>query len=89
MTATLRFWAAAREAAGTAEETVRAATLAEALDEVLRERGGAEAGGGPLARVLARSSVLVDGVQVGRADPSAVPLPDGAVVEILPPFAGG
>ena len=89
MTATLRFWAAAREAAGAAEETVRAATLAEALDEALRVRGGTEGGGAELSRVLARSSVLVDGVQVGRADPSAVPLPDGAVVEILPPFAGG
>ena len=89
MTATLRFWAAAREAAGAAEETVRAATLAEALAEALRVRGGAEGGGAELSRVLARSSVLVDGVQVGRTDPSAVQLPDGAVVEILPPFAGG
>jgi molybdopterin synthase sulfur carrier subunit len=39
--------------------------------------------------VLARSSLLLDGVQVGRADPRAVRLPEGAVVEVLPPFAGG
>ena len=89
MTATLRFWAAAREAAGAAEETVRAATLAEALAEAVRRRGGAQAGGAELDRVLARSSVLLDGIQVGRAERGSVPLPDGAVVEILPPFAGG
>lgn len=88
VTATLRFWAAAREAAGTAEETVRAATLAEALDEAVARRGGAAGGGAELERVLTRSSVLLDGVQVHPADRAAA-LPDGAVVEILPPFAGG
>jgi molybdopterin converting factor small subunit len=88
VTATLRFWAAAREAAGTAEETVRAATLAGALDEAVARRGGAGGGGAKLERVLTRSSVLLDGVQVRAADRS-VPLPEGAVVEILPPFAGG
>ena len=89
VTATLRFWAAAREAAGAAEETVGAATLAEALAEAVRRRGGENGDGAALRRVLDRSSVLLDGVQVGRADPGAVRLPDGAVVEILPPFAGG
>lgn len=89
MTATLRFWAAAREAAGAAEESVRAATLAEALDEAVRRRGGDQGGGAELRRVLARSSVLLDGVRVGRSDQASVPLPDGSVVEILPPFAGG
>jgi molybdopterin converting factor small subunit len=89
VTATLRFWAAAREAAGAAEETVRAATLAEALEEAVHRRGGPSGGGAELQRVLARSSVLLDGVQVGRSDPGSVELPDGAVIEILPPFAGG
>ena len=89
MTATLRFWAAAREAAGAAEETVGAATLAGALDEAVRRRGGERGGGAELVRVLARSSVLLDGVQIGRADPESVRLPEGAVIEILPPFAGG
>jgi molybdopterin converting factor small subunit len=88
VTATLRFWAAAREAAGAAEETVRAATLDGALDEAVRRRGGAQGGGAELQRVLARSSVLLDGVQVGRSRRS-VALPEGAVIEILPPFAGG
>jgi molybdopterin converting factor small subunit len=89
VTATLRFWAAAREAAGTAEESVEAATLAAALAEAVERRGGAEGGAAQLVRVLARCSVLVDGTQVGRSEPADVALPDGAVVEILPPFAGG
>ncbi len=89
MTATLRFWAAAREAAGAAEESVGAATLAGALDEAVRRRGGESGGGAELRRVLARCSVLLDGVQVGRANPESVRLPEGAVIEILPPFAGG
>ena len=89
MTATLRFWAAAREAAGAAEETVGAATLADALDEAVRRRGGEHGGGAELRRVLARSSVLLDGVQVGKANPESVRLSEGAVIEILPPFAGG
>jgi molybdopterin synthase sulfur carrier subunit len=89
VTATLRFWAAAREAAGAAEETVGAATLGDALDEAVARRGGSQAGGAALQRVLARSSVLVDGVQVGCAERGSAALPEGAVVEILPPFAGG
>ncbi len=89
MTATLRFWAAAREAAGTAEEAVGAATLGAALAEAVDRRGGPEAGGAELVRVLARCSVLVDGTQVGRADPSTITLHEDSVVEILPPFAGG
>lgn len=89
MTATLRFWAAAREAAGTAEESVGAATLAAALAEAVERRGGADGGGADLVRVLARCSLLVDGMQVGRVDPGTVALHEDSVVEILPPFAGG
>jgi molybdopterin converting factor small subunit len=89
MSATLRFWAAAREAAGTAEEPADAATLGAALAEAVERRGGAGGGGAPLLRVLARCSLLVDGIQVGRADPGTVALREDSVVEILPPFAGG
>ena len=39
--------------------------------------------------VLARSSLLVDGLALGGREPSSVRLADGAVVEVLPPFAGG
>jgi sulfur-carrier protein len=78
---TMRYWAAAKEAAGVAEETVTADTLAAALT-VIRGRSR-------LSAVLARSSFLVDGQPVGTRAAEAVTLADGAVVEVLPPFAGG
>jgi sulfur-carrier protein len=84
-TVTLRYWAAAKDAAGVAEETVAAETLAAAL-------AGAGAGtdrGGRLREVLARSSFLIDGQPVGVRPPDSVELADGAVIEVLPPFAGG
>jgi molybdopterin converting factor small subunit len=80
---TLRFWAAAKAAAGIAEEPYDAATLAEAL-AVARERHG-EA----LARVLDRSTYVVDDAPVGGRAHDRVLLTDGGSVEVLPPFAGG
>jgi len=83
---TVRYWAAAKAAAGVAEEVVELsaeATVGE-LSDAVRRRHGAE-----LDRVIAVCSVLVDGVQAGSADPASVALPDGATVEFLPPFAGG
>lgn len=80
---TIRYWAAAKAAAGTAEEPYAADTLAEAL-AAARVRHGEE-----LARVLARCSFLVDGRAVGARDHAGVALADGGTVEVLPPFAGG
>ena len=56
-----------------------------------RAGGGQRPGGPPAAlrSVLARSSFLVDGNPVGGRAPEAVLLEDAAVVEVLPPFAGG
>lgn len=85
-TATLRYWAAAREAAGTSEEQTRAGTLGAALSAAVADRGSS---GDRLAHVLQRCSFLVNGQQVGKRDPETVRLEPGAVVEILPPFAGG
>jgi sulfur-carrier protein len=82
---TIRYWAAAKEAAGAAEESVAAETLADALAEALRRRGTDTR----LRDVLARSSFLVDGTPAGRKAPDAVPLKDQVVIEVLPPFAGG
>jgi molybdopterin converting factor small subunit len=79
----IRYWAAARAAAGVAEEPYDAATLEEALTAAAAARG-AEFG-----RVLQRSSFLIDGAPVGTRDPEVVRLPDGGTVEVLPPFAGG
>jgi sulfur-carrier protein len=78
---TMRYWAAAKDAAGVAEEKVAADTLAGALSVI----GRAD----QLGRVLARSSFLIDGHPVGTRAAEAIELADGAVIEVLPPFAGG
>jgi molybdopterin synthase sulfur carrier subunit len=80
---TVRYWAAARAAAGVAEETTGAATLAAALQEA---RGRHDA---RFATVLSRCSFVVDGNPVGGRDHASVPLTDGGLVDVLPPFAGG
>jgi len=82
---TIRYWAAAKDAAGVPEESVQAATLAEALAATVASRAPDDR----LRNVLARSSYLVDATPVGRAAKESVVLGDGAVVEVLPPFAGG
>jgi len=83
---TLRFWAAAREAAGQAEERGPAATLSAVLERSVERRGAAGPG---LARVFTRCSFLVDGAPVGVRDPRTITLAPGSVVDVLPPFAGG
>jgi sulfur-carrier protein len=82
---TIRYWAAAKAAAGVAEESLDADTLAAALSAALARRGADPR----LRAVLARSSFLVDGSAVGVRAAEDVPLPDGATIEVLPPFAGG
>ena len=86
---TMRYWAAAKDAAGVAEETVTADTLAAALGIVRGRRGPEAASPARLTTVLARSSFLIDGQPVGTRAADAVLLGDGAVIEVLPPFAGG
>ncbi|GAA2308159.1 MoaD/ThiS family protein [Nonomuraea roseoviolacea subsp. roseoviolacea] len=81
-TGKVRYWAAARAAAGVAEEPFEAATLGELMTNITRDRA-------ELARVVSRSSFLVDGSPVGRRAHDTVVLADGATVEVLPPFAGG
>ncbi len=76
---TLRYWAAAKAAAGVAEEVVDGGMLDQVLDDAA-QRHGAE-----LSRVLGRCSFLVQGVRARRD----TRLSDGDVVEVLPPFAGG
>jgi hypothetical protein len=80
---TLRYWAAARAAAGVAEEKYDAATLAEALAAARTSHGD------DLARVLDRCSYVVDDAPVGGRAHDSVVLTDGGFVEVLPPFAGG
>jgi molybdopterin converting factor small subunit len=80
---TIRYWAAAREAAGVREESLDADTLAAVV------AGAGARHGERLAAVLTRCSYLVDDTPVGRCEPAEVVLADGCVVEALPPFAGG
>jgi molybdopterin converting factor small subunit len=81
---TMRYWAAARDAAGVSEQRVTADTLAAALAAVTGSADRAR-----LQAVIARSSFLVDGNPVGRRAAETVQLLDGNVIEVLPPFAGG
>ena len=79
---TVRYFAAARAAAGSDSEelTVRSgATVAELVDGL----GGRSQ---ELARVLVRCSFLCDGVAVRD---KAQLLQAGNTIDVLPPFAGG
>ena len=79
---TVRYFAAARAAAGSDSEqlTVRSgATVAELVDGL----GGRSQ---ELARVLVRCSFLCDGVAVRD---QAQLLHAGNTIDVLPPFAGG
>ena len=82
---TIRYWAAAKEAAGTAEASLEAVTLRDALDAAVASWPRDSR----LATVLARSSFLVNADPVGKADKGSIVLGEGAVIEVLPPFAGG
>jgi molybdopterin converting factor small subunit len=83
-TVTIRYWAAARDAAGIAEQRLEADTLAGALIQAADAEPA-----GRLRVVLTRSSFLIDGDPVGRRAAESVALRDGNVIEVLPPFAGG
>lgn len=73
----VRFWAGAQRAAGHAEEKQAAASVGE-LRALLAARP-------ELSAVCAVASFLVDGAR----STDATELPGGAVVDVLPPFAGG
>jgi molybdopterin converting factor small subunit len=78
----LHYWAGAKAAANTAEETVEAPSVRRALEIVTAARGGR------FGRVLSACSLLVDGVAAHDADLDR-PLDGPVRVEVLPPFAGG
>ncbi|WP_242909112.1 MoaD/ThiS family protein [Actinomadura terrae] len=82
---TIRYWAAAKAAAGVHEEPYDAVTLADAVAAAAARDGRGE----EFRRVVGRSSFLVDGDPVGARPHASVALPEGGVVEVLPPFAGG
>jgi molybdopterin converting factor small subunit len=85
---TVRYWAAARAAAGVDSDVLPAAegtTLADALVAVRTLHADRPR----LSDVVAVCSVLVGDRPVGSADPTGVQLHAGDTVELLPPFAGG
>jgi molybdopterin converting factor small subunit len=86
----VRYFAAARAAAGVDEERYELpadATVAALLEAILAvERPEPPAGTPPLARLLSRSSFLLNEVAVRNR---ATALQPDDVVDVLPPFAGG
>ena len=77
---TVRYFAGARAAAGVENESRSAHTLQELLDQMTAAHGER------LAKVLAACSFLVDGTSTRDRTVSLSP---DAVVDVLPPFAGG
>ncbi len=79
----MRYFAAARAAAGVEVQPV-AVPAGATVDLLLKTVRAAH--GDDLGRVLDRCGFLLDEVAVRDHD---APLHDGAVVDVLPPFAGG
>jgi hypothetical protein len=83
----LRYWAAARSAAGVASDRIDVdgpVSLAALVSEAVRRRPGPR-----FAEVLGVCSVLVGERPLGAQDPSEVVVEPGECVEFLPAFAGG
>ena len=79
-TGTVRYFAGARAASGVDHEVREAGSLDELVGQIV------DAHGERLERVLTACSFLVDGTQVRNR---ATALSPDAVVDVLPPFAGG
>ncbi|MCV7399835.1 MoaD/ThiS family protein [Mycobacterium fragae] len=82
---TVRYFAAARAAAGAESETVTVrpgSTVAELVD-------GLAGRDTRLATVLSRCSYLCDGIAVPAGAATSRPLRAGETIDVLPPFAGG
>lgn len=84
----VRYWAAARSAAGVAEETVdvrEPMTLAALRAELVHRHPSRDR----LGEVIQVCSVLLGDRPVSSGDPATVLVRPGDTVEFLPPFAGG
>lgn len=75
---TVRYFAAAAEAAGVDTESLAAGSAAEVRAAMIGTHPA-------LAAVLGRCALLADGVRVSDADQ----IHAGATLDVLPPFAGG
>ena len=74
---TVRYWAGAQRAAGVEQEELTAATIDDLRSQLAARR--------ELTKLSEVVSFLVD----GAPSSGATALYDGAVVDVLPPFAGG
>lgn len=86
-TVTVRYWAAARAAAGVDHDDLPVEgpiTLADVVQRVMDARPAPA-----LAKVLEICSVLVGDRPVSTEDPADVVIEPGDEVQFLPPFAGG
>lgn len=84
---TVRYWAAAKAAAGTASDDLPVSgslTLTEVRRRAVELHPGTR-----LADVLRACSTLLGDQPVGSRDPDQVVVEPGSSVEFLPPFAGG
>lgn len=75
----IRFYAAARDAAGIAELGVSPGSLEEILELISDDNSR-------LAQVLLRCSFLLDGSLCHNLQ---IVIPAGSTLDVLPPFAGG
>lgn len=80
MPVTVRYFAGARAASGVDTESREAASLDQLVGQIV------DAHGERMAKVLTACSFLVDGTQTRDR---TLGLSPGAVVDVLPPFAGG
>lgn len=76
---TVRYFAAAAEAAGVDTEQLPSGSAAQVRAAMVATHGAA------LDQVLGRCSLLADGTRVDGDDP----IPTGTTLDVLPPFAGG
>ncbi|WP_061965245.1 MoaD/ThiS family protein [Demequina aurantiaca] len=76
---TVRFFAAAAEAAGAEQATVPEGTVEDIRARLIASRGD------DLARVWRQCAVMVDGRRVAADELVAA----GSTLDVLPPFAGG
>ncbi len=83
-TVRVRYWAAARSAAGIDGESVVGETLADVLAAVHANHPDRR-----FADVVAICSMVVGDRPVGSRDPAEIRMATGDTVEFLPPFAGG
>jgi molybdopterin converting factor small subunit len=83
---TIRYWASARAAAGCDSDSFSGRSVGDVLEAASAAHSG-------LGSVLAVSTILLDGHPVAAADPLPEVLPGQgsgvAILEVLPPFAGG